>query len=133
MSSGLRRIEYDEVDELLDWLISKQLQGWPMVNSVEHLKTFKERMRGRVRPWECRAGRNGALIRPDGTLSPCFDMITYEHDWGRIWEHRFDHEELEKLKEKCRPLCSSTCYHTMGHYYHLSSVPQWVFKHMRVG
>jgi radical SAM protein with 4Fe4S-binding SPASM domain len=125
--------KYDEVDELLDWLITKQLQGWPMVNSVEHLKAFKERMRGRVRSWDCRAGRNGALIRPDGTLSPCFDMITYEHDWGRIWEHRFNHEELQKLKEKCRPLCSSTCYHTMGHYYHLSSVPQWVCKHMRVG
>ena len=125
--------KYDEVDGLLDWIISRQLEGWPMVNSVEHLKAFKERMRGRVRPWECRAGRNGALIRPDGTLSPCFDMITYDHDWGKIWEHRFDYNELEKLKQKCRPLCSSTCYHTMGHYYHLSSIPQWVGKHMRVG
>jgi radical SAM protein with 4Fe4S-binding SPASM domain len=125
--------EFDEVDELLDWIVSKQLQGWPMVNSIEHLKAFKERMRGRVRTWDCRAGLNGALIRPDGTLSPCFDMITYEYDWGRIWEHRFDREELEKLKERCRPLCSSTCYHTMGHYYNLSSIPQWVRKHTRVG
>jgi len=61
--------KYDEVDELLDWLIAKQRQGWPMVNSIEHLKAFKERMRGSMQPWDCRAGHNGALIRPDGTLS----------------------------------------------------------------
>jgi len=125
--------EFDEVDELLDWLVSKQMEGWPMVNSIEHLKAFKERMRGKIRTWDCRAGLNGALIRPDGSLSPCFDMITYEYDWGRIWDHRFDREELEKLKEQCRPFCSSTCYHTMGHYYNLSSVPQWVRKHTRLG
>lgn len=124
---------YDQIDELLDWIISKQREGWPMVNSIEHLKAFKERMRGHLRTWDCRAGRNGGLIRPDGMLSPCFDMITYDHDWGRIWDHRFDHEELRKLKDKCRPFCSSTCYHTMSHYYQLSAVPQWVRKHMRVG
>ena len=124
---------YDQVDELLDWIIGKQREGWPMVNSIEHLKAFKERMRGQLRTWDCRAGLNGGLIRPDGTLSPCFDMITYDHDWGRIWDHRFDHEELQELKDKCRPFCSSTCYHTMGHYYQLSAVPQWVRKHMRVG
>jgi radical SAM protein with 4Fe4S-binding SPASM domain len=125
--------KHDEVDELLDWLIGKQLQGWPMVNSIGHLEAFKERMRGRVQPWDCRAGRNGALVRPDGTLSPCFDMITYEHDWGEIWDQHFDREELQQLKEKCQPLCSSTCYHTMDDYYSLTSVPNWVRKHMRVG
>ena len=40
--------QYDEVDGLLDWLIEKQKQGWPMVNSIEQLKAFKERMRGRM-------------------------------------------------------------------------------------
>jgi MoaA/NifB/PqqE/SkfB family radical SAM enzyme len=124
---------FEEVDELLDWLIEKQLQGWPMVNAVEHLRAFKDRMRGRLLPWDCRAGINGALIRPDGTLSPCFDMITHDADWGRIWDERFDRQRLEKLKEQCRPLCSSTCFHTMGHYYQLATIPQWVGKHIRVG
>jgi MoaA/NifB/PqqE/SkfB family radical SAM enzyme len=125
--------EYDEVDELLDWLIGRQRQGWSMVNSIEHLKAFKERMRGRIRSWDCRAGLNGALIRVDGTLSPCFDMIDYDHEWGRIWKPRFDKEELRALKEKCLHLCSSTCFHTMSYYYNLRWVPQWVRKHTRVG
>jgi MoaA/NifB/PqqE/SkfB family radical SAM enzyme len=129
----ITRDKFEEVDNLLDWIIDRQRQGWPMVNSIEHLKAFKERMRGKMGPWDCRAGHNGALIRPDGTLSPCFDMISYDHDWGRIWEPRFDEEELLALKEKCLPHCSSTCFYTMGHYYHLSYLPQWIRKHTRVG
>jgi MoaA/NifB/PqqE/SkfB family radical SAM enzyme len=125
--------QYDEVDGLLDWLIEKQKQGWPMVNSIEQLKAFKERMRGRMGLWDCRAGHNGALIRPDGSLSPCFDLITYDHDWGRIWEPLFDQTELQAVKEKCLPLCSSTCFYTMGHYYNLRTIPEWVRKHTRVG
>jgi hypothetical protein len=30
-------------------------------------------------------------------------------------------------------LCSSTCFHTMAHYYNLSSLSEWVRKHTRVG
>jgi len=125
--------KYDEVDQLLDWIIDKHVQGWPMVNSIEHLQAFKERMRGNIQPWDCRAGHNGALIRPDGTLSPCFDLLSYKHDWGRIWEPKFHEKELEAMKEKCLPLCSSTCFYTMGHYYNLRSFPQWIRKHVSVG
>ncbi len=125
--------QYDEVSELLDWLIDKQRHGWPMVNSIEHLKVFKERMKGRIKPWDCRAGHNGALIKPDGSLSPCFDLITYDHDWGRIWEPKFNEVELQAVKKKCMPYCSSTCFHTMAYYYKFRSVPQWVRKHIRVG
>jgi MoaA/NifB/PqqE/SkfB family radical SAM enzyme len=124
---------YAEADALLDWLIAKQREGWPMVNSIEHLQTFKGRMRGQIGEWDCRAGRNGALIRTDGTLSPCFDMICYEHDWGRVGEPRFNTGDLENLKERCRSFCSSTCFHTMGFYYKLAAVPGWVRKHVRVG
>jgi MoaA/NifB/PqqE/SkfB family radical SAM enzyme len=125
--------QYEEIDQLLDWLIHRQCKGWPMVNSMEHLETFGRRLRGDIAAWDCRAGLNGALVRTDGTLSPCFDMICYDHDWGRVWVPHFEAEELKALKEKCRPLCSSTCFHTMGHYYKLSSVPEWVRKHTRVG
>ena len=90
-------------------------------------------MRGEIAAWDCRAGQNGALIRTDGTLSPCFDMICYDHDWGRIGEPRFDRAELAELKDRCRSLCSSTCFHTMGFYYKLAAVPEWVRKHVRVG
>jgi MoaA/NifB/PqqE/SkfB family radical SAM enzyme len=125
--------QYREADDLFDWLIQKQREGWPMVNPIEHLQTFKSRMRGEIGTWDCRAGINGALIRTDGTLSPCFDMICGEQGWGRIWEPRFNRKELESLKKDCAPLCSSTCYHTMGSYYKFASLGEWVRKHVRVG
>ncbi len=125
--------QYTEVDELLDWIIEKQRRGWPMVNSIAHLQAFKQRMRGNTGEWDCRAGMNGALIRPDGSLSPCFDMINYEHDWGRIWEPKFDPQELAQLKQRCKSQCSSTCFYTMGSYYRFGPLMQWVRKHARVG
>ena len=125
--------QYDEVDALLDWIIEKQRQHWPIVNSVKHLQALKDRMRGRMQLWECRAGQNGLLIRPDGTLSPCFDMITLDYDWGRIWEPRFDREALLRLKEQCLPLCSSTCFYNLSHYYDSYTIPELVLKHMRMG
>jgi len=125
--------KYDEVDDLLDWLIEKQREGWCMVNSIEHLHVFKQRMRGGIPPWECRAGHNGALIRPDGSLSPCFDMITYDHDWGRIWEPRFEDEELRALKAECLPNCSSTCFSTMASYYDFRTIGTWIVKHAGMG
>lgn len=125
--------KYDEVDALLDWIIDKHRKGWSMVNSIEHLEAFKDRMRNSLKPWDCRAGHNGALIRPDGTLSPCFDLIGYDHDWGRIWEPKFDEEKLKALKETCLSHCSSTCFYTMAHYYKVCNIPQWICKHIRVG
>ena len=104
-----------------------------MVNSISHLQAMKERMRGHLRPWDCRAGHNGALIRPDGTLSPCFDLITYDYDWGRIWEPRFDPQRLIEVRKSCMPKCSSTCYHTIASYYDLNTIPQWLVKHVRMG
>jgi MoaA/NifB/PqqE/SkfB family radical SAM enzyme len=125
--------QFEEVDHLLDWLMEKQDQGWTMVNSNEHLRNLKDRMRGYIHSWDCRAGLNGALIRSDGSLAPCFDLMTLDQDWGTIWNENFDREVLQTVKEKCLPLCSSTCFHTMGYYYQLSSLPQWVVKHMGVG
>jgi MoaA/NifB/PqqE/SkfB family radical SAM enzyme len=92
--------QYEEVDDLLDWLIQRNRKGYTMVNSVAHLEAMKERMRGKTKRWDCRAGRNGILIRPDGTLSPCFDLITYDHDWGRIWNPKFNKKDLDKVKEE---------------------------------
>ena len=130
---GITPAEYDEVEELLNWLIARQKEGWCMVNSIPHLQSMKERIRGRISPWNCRAGHNGGLIRPDGTLSPCFDLITYDHDWGKIWEPRFDADALRKVRESCLTKCSSTCFHTMASYYNLRTISQWIVKHTQMG
>ncbi|HZW35857.1 MAG TPA: radical SAM protein [Candidatus Deferrimicrobiaceae bacterium] len=130
---GITPDEYEEVERLLDWIIARQRDGWAMVNSISHLEAMKERMRGAIPQWDCRAGHNGALIRPDGTLSPCFDLITYDDDWGKIWEPRFDPEKLDRVRENCLPKCSSTCYYTMSSYYSNRTIPRWIMKHTQMG
>ncbi|MHA1360813.1 MAG: radical SAM protein [Candidatus Helarchaeota archaeon] len=129
----IRSDQYDEVDELLDWLIMKNRKGYPMVNSIPHLIAMKNRMRNIPTQWNCRAGHNGIFIKPDGTLSPCFELITYDHDWGRIWEPKFDEDELTKVKSHCVKHCLSTCFYTMGHYYQPVESLKWVIKHTRSG
>jgi len=125
--------KYEEVDELLDWIIEKQLLGWPMVNPINHLLDLKKRMRGQLQPWVCRAGINGLLIRPDGSLSPCFDLITHDYDWGRIWEPKFNNEKLKLIKNQCMPNCSSSCFHTIAYYYKLQNLLKWVYKQTTTG
>jgi hypothetical protein len=67
------------VDELVDWLIEKNKSGYKMVNSVKRLQDMKDFMRGKVEPWNCRAGQNSIIMRVDGTLvpaSPCTPQRT---------------------------------------------------------
>ncbi len=130
---SIRPDQFDEVDRLLDWVIEKNRLGYPMVNSIPHLRLMKHWMRGKSVPWQCRAGQNGTMIRPDGSLSPCFGLMTYDHDWGRIWEPRFDPKELARVKQTCQPHCLSTCFYTMGHYYQPGEAFKWMYKHMRTG
>jgi MoaA/NifB/PqqE/SkfB family radical SAM enzyme len=124
---------YSAIDELLDWLIEKHRQGWCMVNSPEHLRALKDRMRGRIPAWDCRAGHNAALIRPDGSLAPCFDLISHDTDWGRIWEPHFDEKALRAIKEECAPYCTSTCFYNLSSYYDPRTMPRWLLKHAMMG
>jgi MoaA/NifB/PqqE/SkfB family radical SAM enzyme len=71
-----------KVDALLDWLIEKNQSGYKMVNSVKRLNDMKDFMRGKVEPWNCRAGQNSLIIRVDGSLAPCFPMYSATYDWG---------------------------------------------------
>lgn len=125
--------QYEEVDRLIDWLIMKNRKGYTMVNSVANLEQMKYRMRNIPVKWDCRAGHNGILIKADGTLSPCFDLMTYNHDWGKIWNPKFNKAELKKVKSSCRDHCLSTCFYTMGHYYQPTETLKWMVKHMQLG
>jgi len=129
----IRPEQYGEVDELLDWIIVKARKGYTMVNSIPHLEAMKDKMRGKPVKWDCRAGHNGVLIKPDGSLSPCFDLITHDHDWGKIWKPKFDKDELTKVKRKCAGNCLSTCFYTIGHYYDPAAIWEWMAKHASLG
>lgn len=44
-------------------------------------------MRGKVEPWNCRAGQSLIIVRVDGTLAASFPMYSATHDWGSIENH----------------------------------------------
>jgi len=123
--------EYQAVDELVDWLIRKNIEGYTMVNSVEHLNAMKLFIRHRLPPWPCLAGKSSMIIRLDGSFTPCMELYGTDEDWGNIYEgHKFDPNRLTRLKENCSPNCLSTCNFQVNHYSSsLSFSFQWLAKH----
>ncbi len=120
-----------DVDELVDWLIKKNIAGYTMVNSVDHLRAMKKFIRHELRPWPCRAGINSLIIRLDGSFAPCFELYGSTEDWGNIYDGpRFDPDRLAGLKARCAPRCLSTCNYQLAHYYQsVLWALQWVVKH----
>src|SRR2546425_2290518 len=86
------------------------------------------RPRGRVEPWNCRAGQNSLIIRVDGTLAPCFPMYSATHDWGTIKNHKFEVPQLDEMKKSCQTHCFSTLNHNLGFCYKDARVINWVLK-----
>lgn len=131
----IRQDQWEVVDELIDWLIERNHKVQPMVNTVAHLQAMKAFYRDEIGDWSCRAGQNTVCIRIDGSLSPCFGLYSAKHDWGRIWDPRFDPEELQSRKKKCTRACLSTCQYNAGVFYRdtLASVSHWVWVHAAAG
>jgi MoaA/NifB/PqqE/SkfB family radical SAM enzyme len=119
---------WDQVDELLDWLVAKQRAGYKMTNSTSRIAEMKEFMRGSLQDWNCRAGQNTLIIRTDGTLAPCFPMYSATYDWGTIEYPKFEVEPLKKMKKACQPHCFSTLNHIVGFCYNDARVIKWLFK-----
>jgi MoaA/NifB/PqqE/SkfB family radical SAM enzyme len=120
--------DYSKVDDLLDDLIDKSLQGYKMVNPRQHLADMKGLMRGEVKPWKCRAGQNSLIIRTNGTLAPCFPMYSATHDWGVIGTHKFEQQQLDEMKKSCTTHCLSTCNYILAYCYDSMRVLQWIGK-----
>jgi MoaA/NifB/PqqE/SkfB family radical SAM enzyme len=116
------------VDELLDWLVEKQNQGYRMTNSTTRLAEMKRFMRGELQTWNCRAGQNTLIIRTDGTLAPCFPMYSANHDWGTIENPKFNAGQLKQMKKACEPHCFSTLNHIVGFCYNDARVIKWLFQ-----
>ena len=120
-----------EVEEVIDWLIEKNRNGYTMVNSIEHLHAMKRYIRHQWPPWSCRAGELSMIIRLDGSFAPCFELYGAEEDWGNIYDGpKFDLVKLRKQKIECSQHCLSTCNYQVNHYTRgmLYSL-QWVAKH----
>jgi MoaA/NifB/PqqE/SkfB family radical SAM enzyme len=125
--------DWPRVDELIDWLIEKNLAGYKMVNSVYRLNEMKAFMRGKVQEWNCRAGHNSIIIRTDGTLAPCFPMYSATYDWGVVENHKFDKRQLDEMKRECQPHCFSTLNHNLAYCYDAGRAIRWVLKQARRG
>jgi len=124
----LRREDWPKVDELVDWLIEKNKAGYAMVNSIKRLNDMKDFLRGRLEPWNCRAGLNSVVIRTDGSVAPCFPLYTAKVDWGHIGSPRFDAARLEAMKVECQRNCFSTLQHNLGFCYNDRRVLHWVAR-----
>jgi len=127
-STYITKEDWPQVDELIDWLIEKNKSGYKMVNSVKRLNDMRDFMKGKVEPWNCRAGQNSLIIRVDGSLAPCFPMYSASHDWGTIENHNFEVPQLDKMKESCQTHCFSTLNHNLGFCYNDTRVIKWVMK-----
>ncbi len=127
-STYIRPEDFPAVDGLLDWLSDKNRQGYKMVNSIQRLNDMKDFLRGKVKPWNCRAGQNSIIIRTDGTLAPCFPMYSATYDWGTIDHHKFEVAQLNQMKQSCQTHCFSTLNHNLGFCYNDARVIKWVLK-----
>lgn len=125
--------DFPKVEALLDYLIEKQRHGYKMANPIQHMHEMKRLMRGEVPAWPCRAGQNNLIIRPDGTLAPCFPMYSASYDWGTVGNHKFDVKQLDEMKKECSKHCLSTCNYILSHCYSARRVVKWMFKQARHG
>jgi MoaA/NifB/PqqE/SkfB family radical SAM enzyme len=127
-STYITKEDWPSVDGLIDWLIEKNRSGYKMVNSVKRLQDMKAFLRGKVEPWNCRAGQNSMIIRVDGTLAPCFPMYSAHYDWGMIEKHNFQKPQLDEMKQACQTHCFSTLNHNLGYAYDDQRAIKWVLK-----
>jgi len=124
----IRPEKFSMVDDLLDWLIDKQRQGYKMVDSIPRLQNMKGFMRGVGEHWGCRAGQNWLIVRTDGTLAPCFPMYNAKYDWGVVEKQKFDLKQLAEMKQGCEPHCFSTLGYNVAYCYDVTRVLKWLLK-----
>jgi MoaA/NifB/PqqE/SkfB family radical SAM enzyme len=129
----IRPEDFPMVDDLLDWLIDKQRQGYKMVDSITRLQNMKGFMRGVGEHWGCRAGQNWLIVRTDGSLAPCFPMYNAGYDWGRVESQKFDLKQLGEMKQGCEPHCFSTLGYNVAYCYDAVRVMKWLLRQARNG
>jgi len=132
-STFLTPADYPKVEELIDWIVQKQSEGYKVVNQRDRLLQMKDFMRGHIEPWGCRAGKNTMIIRTDGTLAPCFPMYSATYDWGTVGNPKFDENQLTNMKKECELHCFSTLNHIVSYVYNNGRVIKWIIRHAKSG
>jgi len=94
------------VDDLLDWLIDKQRQGWKMVDSIPRLQNMKVLCAVKV--------NTGVAAPPElghrahrRHLAPCFPMYNAKYELGHHRNPKFQKSQLAEMKQGCEPNCFS--------------------------
>ncbi len=132
-STFLTPADYSKIDDLIDWIVQKQKEGYKVINQRERLLQMKDFMKGHIEPWGCRAGKNTMIIRTDGTLAPCFPMYSATYDWGTVGNPKFDENQLTNMKKECELHCFSTLNHIVSYVYNNGRVIKWIIKHAKTG
>jgi MoaA/NifB/PqqE/SkfB family radical SAM enzyme len=132
-STFLTEADYSKVEELVDWIVQKQKEGYKVVNQRERLLQMKDFMHGKMEPWGCRAGKNTLIIRTDGTLAPCFPMYSATMDWGTVGKPKFDPNQLKEMKKECELHCFSTLNHIVSYVYNNGRVIKWIMRQAKNG
>lgn len=83
--------------------------------------------------WNCRGGQNNVIIRPDGTIAPCFPLYPSTVNWGNIDEHHLDRNQLHEMKQTCQRHCFSTLNHNLAYCYNDARVLKWVWQQAKNG
>jgi MoaA/NifB/PqqE/SkfB family radical SAM enzyme len=120
--------QWNDMDELIDFINDKVRQGLRIVNSRQHMQQMKNFVRGSSDPWPCRAGQNCIVVRIDGTLAPCFEMYSSIEDWGKLGQHQLDQARLKSLKNRCNRKCLSTCNYNLASYYDAKKLFSWLVR-----
>ena len=113
----LTKDDWEEFDNVVDWLIEKHQKGYIIVNSTTHLRAMKDFVRGKTKPWDCRAGRNAIVVCEDGSIVPCMGLYPSKHDWGNIFDYKFDPDRLKMQIRECYSKCSSTVHYQLCEAY----------------
>jgi radical SAM protein with 4Fe4S-binding SPASM domain len=112
-----------------------------ITNEVASMPGIEQDEDGELRftEWNCRAGQNNVIIRPDGTVAPCFPMYPSTYGWGNIDEPKVDAAELARVKKICQRHCFSMlnhnlayCYlnHNLAYCYNDARVIRWVWTNL---
>jgi MoaA/NifB/PqqE/SkfB family radical SAM enzyme len=112
-SMAFDAIQYDEVDETIDQLISMRKRGYALFDSIAYLESCKNFIRTGKPIWRdkktgvCDSPGLYFAIRPDGAFAPCCDhnftepLFVYEKNFPKIYKSNSFKAKVKTITSKC--------------------------------